>query len=136
MNVAYDRLGASGAVGHYSLHARKAFDLLAKARIIQKIPACTPSGMPLGATANPKKFKAAFLDIGLMQRLCRIPIDEEIKQNNLLAIYRGKLAEQFVAQELLTTDDLFYWSREKQGSNAEVDCLVVRNGTIYPVEVK
>ncbi|MBT3194748.1 MAG: ATP-binding protein [Verrucomicrobia bacterium] len=122
--------------GHTGPTNRKAFDLLAKARIIQKIPSCNPSGLPLGATANPKKFKAAFLDIGLMQRLCRIPIDEEIKQNNLLAIYRGKLAEQFVAQEMLATDELFYWSREKHGSNAEVDYLSVRNGTIYPVEVK
>jgi len=117
---------------------RKAFDLLAKARIIHKISACNPSGLPLGATANPQKFKAAFLDIGLMQRLCQVPIDTEIRQNDLLAIYRGKLAEQFVAQELLATGagGIFYWSRESRSSNAEVDYLVVRNGRIYPVEVK
>jgi len=122
--------------GHTGPTNRKAFDLLAKAKIIHKIPSCNPSGLPLGATANPKKFKASFLDIGLMQRLCRIPIDAEIKQNDLLAIYRGKLAEQFVAQEMLTTDELFYWSREKRGSNAEIDYLAVLNGTIYPIEVK
>ncbi len=29
-----------------------------------------------------------------------------------------------------------YWSREKRGSNAEVDYLAVRNGKIYPLEVK
>jgi predicted AAA+ superfamily ATPase len=122
--------------GHTGPSNRKAFNLLTQARIIHKIPSCNPSGLPLGATANPKKFKAAFLDIGLMQRLCRIPIDTEIKQKDLLAIYRGKLAEQFVAQEMLTTDDLFYWSREKRGSNAEIDYLAVRNGSIYPIEVK
>lgn len=115
---------------------RKAFELLTKAKIIHKIPSCSPAGLPLGATANPKKFKAALLDIGLMQRLCRIPVDEEIKHSDLLNIYRGKLAEQFAAQEMLTADDLFYWSREKRGSNAEVDYLTVRNGKICPVEVK
>ena len=117
---------------------RKAFELLAQARIVHKISACNPSGLPLGATANPQKFKAAFLDIGLMQRLCQVPIDMEIQQDDLLAIYRGKLAEQFVAQEMLATSQgaIFYWSRENRGSNAEVDYLVVRNGAIYPVEVK
>ena len=117
---------------------RKAFDLLTKARIIHKIAACNPSGLPLGATANPKKFKAAFLDIGLMQRICQVPIETEIRQNDLLAIYRGKLAEQFVAQEILAASagEIYYWSREERASNAEVDYLIVREGKIYPVEVK
>jgi predicted AAA+ superfamily ATPase len=130
----YTRLydGHSGQMNH------KAFDLLAKARIIHKIPACDPSGLPLGATANQKKFKASMLDIGLMQRLCQVPIELEMQQKNLLAMYRGKLAEQFVAQELLAwhSSELFYWSREARGSNAEVDYLVVCKGKIYPVEVK
>lgn len=117
---------------------RKAFDLLNKARVIHKIAACNPSGLPLGATANPQRFKAAFVDIGLLQRLCQIPMDMELRQQDLLAIYRGKLAEQFVAQEILATGsgDLFYWSREKRSSNAEVDYLCAHAGKIYPIEVK
>ena len=117
---------------------RKAFDLLVKAKVIHKIPACDPSGLPLGATANQKKFKAAMLDIGLLQRLCQVPVELEMQQENLLALYRGKLAEQFVAQELLAwhSSELFYWARDARGSNAEVDYLVVREGKIYPIEVK
>jgi len=124
--------------GHSYQMNHKAFDLLAKARIIHKIPACNPSGLPLGASANPKKFKAAMLDIGLMQRLCQLPVDFEMKQDNLLAMYRGKLAEQFVAQEMLAQgrEDLFYWARDARSSSAEIDYLAVREGTIYPVEVK
>ncbi len=124
--------------GHSGQMNRKAFDLLTKARVIQKIPSCDPSGLPLGATANQKKFKASLLDIGLMQRLCQVPVELELQQENLLAMYRGKLAEQFVAQELLAwhSSELFYWSRDARGSNAEVDYLVVRDGKIYPVEVK
>ena len=116
---------------------QKAFGLLAKARIIHRIPAANPSGLPLGASANPKKFKASFLDIGLMQRLCQLPIHEELKQPDLLAIYHGRLAEQFVAQEMAAAgEELYYWSREKRGSSAEVDFLAVHGGKIYPVEVK
>jgi hypothetical protein len=130
----YTRLNA----GHSGQMNRKAFDLLAKARIINKVPACDPSGLPLGATANQKKFKATMLDVGLMQRLCQVPVELELQQENLLAMYRGKLAEQFVGQELLAwhSSDLFYWSRDARGSNAEVDYLIVRDGEIYPVEVK
>lgn len=53
-------------------------------------------------------------------------------------MYRGKLAEQFVAQELIAnhTTELFYWSREARNSNAEVDYLTVRKDKIVPVEVK
>lgn len=124
--------------GHSGQMNRKAFDLLHKAKVIYKIPACDPSGLPLGATANQKKFKAAMLDIGLLQRLCQVPVELELKHENLLGMYRGKLAEQFVAQELLAWHgpDLFYWARDVRGSNAEVDYLVVHDGNIYPVEIK
>jgi hypothetical protein len=116
----------------------KAFDLLVKARVIHKIPSCAPSGLPLGASANPKKFKAAMLDIGLLQRLCQIPVELELKEESLLAMYRGKLAEQFVAQEMLAKSgsELFYWARDARGSSAEIDYLAVRQGSICPVEVK
>jgi uncharacterized protein len=67
----YTRLnmGHSGQMNH------KAFDLLVKARMIHKILACVPSGLPLGATANQKKFKAVMLDIGLLQRICQVPVE-------------------------------------------------------------
>jgi predicted AAA+ superfamily ATPase len=124
--------------GHSGQMNRKAIDLLVKARVIHKIPSCDPTGLPLGATANPKKFKASMLDIGLLQRLCQVPVELELQQENLLAMYRGKLAEQFVAQELLAwhSSELHYWARDARGSSAEVDYLAVRQGEIYPVEVK
>lgn len=79
-----------------------------------------------------------MLDIGLLQRICEVAVDKELTQNNLLAIYRGQLAEQFVAQEMLAWNDasLFYWARDAKSSNAEVDYLAVRDGEIYPIEVK
>jgi len=130
----YTRLNA----GHSGQMNHRAFDLLVKAKIIHKICACDPSGLPLGATAHQKKFKAIMLDIGLLQRICQVPVELELKQENLLGMYRGILAEQFVAQEILAKEHsgLFYWSRESRGSSAEVDYLVVHKGNIYPVEVK
>ena len=130
----YTRLNS----GHSGQMNRKAFDLLNKARIVQKISSCDPSGLPLGATANQKKFKASLMDIGLLQRTCQVPAELELQQDNMLAMYRGKLAEQFVAQELLAwhSSELYYWARDARGSNAEVDYLAVHESKIYPVEVK
>ena len=132
--VKYTRLNDS----HTGPTNRRAFDLLCKARVIHKIASCNPSGLPLGATANDKRFKAALLDIGLLQNLCQVPVELEFRQDDLLAMYRGKLAEQFVAQELIAnhTGELFYWAREARSSNAEVDYLAVREGRIVPIEVK
>jgi uncharacterized protein len=132
--IKYTRLDDS----HTGPTNRRAFDLLCKARVIHKITSCNPSGLPLGAGANDKRFKAALLDIGLMQNLCQVPVDLEWREDDLLAMYRGKLAEQFVAQEMIASqaDGLFYWARDARGSNAEVDYLAVRQGRILPVEVK
>lgn len=38
------------------------------------------------------KFKATMLDIDLLQRLCQVPVKMELKQEDLLAMYRGKPA--------------------------------------------
>ena len=131
--IKYTRLydGASGVTN------RKAFDLLVKAKILHKISSCDPSGLPLGISHG-KVFKSCMLDIGLLQNLCAVDIKTQLNENNLLAIYRGKLAEQFVAQEMLAwhSRQLYYWSRNAKNSNAEVDYLTVKQGKIYPVEVK
>jgi predicted AAA+ superfamily ATPase len=123
---------------HAGPTVRRAFDLFCKARVMHKIASADPSGLPLKATANEKRFKAAMLDIGLMQNLCQVPADEALRQDDLLAMYRGRLAEQFVAQELIAShaSEIFYWAREVRGSSAEVDYLAVREGRIVPVEVK
>ncbi|HIG41539.1 MAG: AAA family ATPase [bacterium] len=117
---------------------RKAFDLLVMAKIIHKIPAARTIGIPIGADVNQKKFKVSLIDIGLMRRLSGIPVDIEIRQPGLLDIYRGKLAEQFVAQEIcaMQKNDLYYWARDARGSSAEVDYLISGKAHIHPVEVK
>jgi len=117
---------------------KKAFDLLCLAQVIRKVPATSPAGLPLGAAASERKFKALMLDVGLMQHLCGMPVDVEFAKTDLLSIYQGALAEQFVGQELVAAgqSDLYYWAREAKSSNAEVDYLIVKGGKIHPIEVK
>ncbi|MEE8059173.1 MAG: AAA family ATPase [Pseudomonadales bacterium] len=126
------------AEGYSNPTIRKAFELLCMAKVLHKITSVKTVGLPLGASVNSKRFKVSLIDIGLMQRLSHLPVNVEIQQADLLAIYRGKLAEQFVAQELLAVQNnaLYYWAREARGSAAEVDYLFQDEGQIYPVEVK
>jgi hypothetical protein len=116
---------------------RKSYDLLCSARVFYKIRAASGSGLPFGACASEKKFKTLLTDIGLMRSLNGLSPDIQMITDDLLALYRGSLAEQFVGQELLSaSQDLYYWSREAKSSLAEVDYLIDKNGKIYPVEVK
>jgi predicted AAA+ superfamily ATPase len=86
-----------------------------------------------------KTFKVACLDIGLMQALSGLPLTMQELDKDLLSIYRGSLAEQFIAQELRLTQEegnLYYWHRFEKSSSAEVDYLVVKDNAVIPVEVK
>jgi hypothetical protein len=88
--------------------------------------------------ASDKKFKGLILDIGMMNTLMGLDHLEIIQSKNLLSLYRGQLAEQFVGQEFVASgnDAQYYWARDAKSSTAEVDFLLTINGKIYPVEVK
>ena len=126
------------AEGYTNPTLKKAFELLRFANLIKKIPSTDPSGLPLGAGVSGKVFKALILDVGLMRYLTKMPVDVEYSKSNLLTMYQGALAEQFVGQEMLLSQnqDLYYWARRAKSSSAEVDYLAVCKGGIYPVEVK
>ena len=117
---------------------KKAFENIQSARIAAKIKAVSSPGLPLEVQASEKKFKSIFLDIGLMNRTIGLEYNKAFIHNNLLAIYKGQLAEQFVGQEFEAKDrrQLYYWARDAKNSSAEIDFLEVRDGRFIPVEVK
>ena len=120
---------------------KASLNILEKAFLVHLIHSTDVSGLPLGANASSKVFKALFLDIGLMQHICGIDPLETINSSDLISVYKGAIAEQFVGQELLASGGsenlkLYYWNRMKKGSTAEVDFVISRGGKLYPVEVK
>jgi len=129
---------AALTVGFSNPTIKKAFELLETARLISRVKATSPAGLPLGAGSFDKKFKAIMLDIGLLASLSGLSYPTEYLKNDLLAIFRGALAEQFVGQEIraVSNDGLFYWSREARSSNAEIDFLIEKQGKVIPIEVK
>ncbi len=124
-----------------SREIKKALFLLFKANILYKINATSGSGLPMLAHTSENKFKLLMLDVGLLQNLMGIS-KETYLSDNILAVYRGMIAEQFAGQQLLSLQksfhepSLFYWQREAKGSEAEVDYLYQCGEKILPLEVK
>jgi predicted AAA+ superfamily ATPase len=129
---------SSLAKGYSNPTIKKAFELLETARLFRKVRTASPAGLPLGASASEKKFKAIMLDIGLLGSFFGISRSQEYQRTSLLAVFQGAMAEQFVGQEILaaTNKDLFYWVREEKNSSAETDYLIDKQDKIVPVEVK
>ncbi len=116
---------------------KKAYQLLETARLFSPVRASSPNGVPLRASASTKKFKAVFLDIGLLANMNGFYTKKTLSKQKLSASFNGKMAEQFVGQELLVSNKkLYYWSRETRGSSAETDYLIEIEQKIIPVEVK
>ncbi|MFN3234586.1 MAG: ATP-binding protein [Gammaproteobacteria bacterium] len=124
-----------------SANLKSALCLLERAGIAHVSYYSSSQHVPLKARKNEKFFKVFFLDVGLTQRMLGMLhqswIIQSIKVENL-----GGLAEQFVAQELVsygskkTKKELFYWLRESKNAKAEIDFLVEKGSDIFPIEVK
>lgn len=124
-----------------SAQVRRALLALEKALIVHKIRPTQAKTLPLATHAKDKNFKLAFLDVGLLHHL--VGFDwTKLDPTDLTDVADGRFAEQFVAQEILTARSdldhysLHHWSRDRPGSEAEVDFVVERNNRPAPVEVK
>lgn len=124
-----------------SRYLKDAVHDLSKAGVVSVTYATSAAGLPFITHAVEKKFKLIFLDIGLLKRATNLDIDVLLAEE-LILLNRGAIAEQFVGQELLAYQDpysepqLFYWTRDKRNSNAEVDYLINVGSKIVPIEVK
>lgn len=134
--IKYEKFGGSR---FRSREMREAFDTLEKAMILHRIPASPSVGVPLTVSLR-KSPKLAFLDMGLVNY--QLAFRENILNiSDLNSAYRGQIAEQIVAQALRSLfiarePQLAFWYRERKGSTAEVDYLLVHHHHLLPIEVK
>ena len=136
-NVGKQTKYSSLAQGFSNPTLKKAYQALQMSKLIYQIKAINPIGFPVQLISG-RIFKTALLDVGIMNFLCGIQPNEEFINSDLLSIYRGALAEQYVAQEFAITqqNDVYYWERQARGSTAEVDFVIENNNKWFPVEVK
>ena len=88
--------------------------------------------IPLKSRARKNMVKLYLFDIGLMNTMAGIPYESIFKQD--YGSYKGYIAENYVAQELVSEGfkELFFW----QGKTSEIEFLVSVKDKIIPVEVK
>lgn len=116
--------------------------MLEMAGLCYKVYHTSANGIPLAAERNYKKFKTLFFDTGLFQRKMNIKMADFMLADKLDQINKGNIAEHYAGMELIkqlffkSKPGLFYWKREKRGSNAEVDFLLEGKRQIVPVEIK
>ena len=88
---------------------------------------------PLLGFVDNETFKVYYSDVGILNKLVNITIKDII--NDDIKIYKGVIAENYVANQLKSTGlDLLYW---KGSRNSEVDFLIsTSEDGIIPIEVK
>ena len=121
---------------------KQAMNMLIMSGLVIPVVSSSANGIPLGAEVNHKKCKMLLFDIGIFQRLMNLPLSNFLFSDDFEVINKGAIAEQFVGLELIknaspyTPEILYFWTREKEKSQAEVDYLIQQNGKIIPIEVK
>ncbi len=87
-----------------------------------------------------KSPRLLYLDTGLVNYRAGVQ-DALLSIAELSAVYRGRIAEHLVGQELIAanlrshTMPLF-WVRQQRGSSSEVDFLYQHRSRLIPIEVK
>jgi predicted AAA+ superfamily ATPase len=112
-----------------------AIQWLADAGLILKSYRVSAPRLPLSGYAEHRAFKVYMLDVGLLSTMSRVPEPILFEPSALFTEFKGALTENFVAQELAARHalPLYYWASE---GRAEVDFVVPRDSSVYPLEVK
>lgn len=88
--------------------------------------------IPLKAYIDDDYFKLYLSDIGLLVSILEIRYDDIMLNKEFM--YKGVLAENYVATELIHNyETLYYWQSENR---AEIDFLINAKDGIIPIEVK
>lgn len=115
------------------------FSILEKTNILKLVYPITQEKPPL--LPDYKKMpRLQLLDTGLVNYFSGIQ-QEIFKSKNILDVYKGRIAEHIVAQELDTIypsfiKNIHFWVRDKKQSSAEIDFVIPHSNKIIPVEVK
>jgi len=139
----------SGGIFNYSKvdqinyrHIKESLELLQNAGLLIPVIHSSSNALPLGGEINLKKQKYILFDTGIYQQLAGLELSDIIINNDISLINKGAIAEQFVGLELIKSrscylqDNLYFWSREKPQSNAEIDYITSIDGRIIPLEIK
>ena len=135
--ITFDKFGESS---YSSKQIHGAMNILEKAYLLSLDYPVTSTSLP-ALPAKRRSPKLIMLDSGLTNYVAGIQL-EYLQNKDLQDTWRGRAAEQIVAQELKPVLDRHYkeeqcfWMRDKAGTTAEVDFIWPSMTGIVPIEVK
>ncbi len=111
---------------------QRPIEWLVHAGLAIKVKVCNRAELPLEAFCKPNMFKLFVFDVGLLGCLLDLPVEAIL--NDDYGISKGYVAENFVAQELMTAGsrNIYSWTER----NSEIEFMIIENDYIVPLEVK
>ncbi|MBL7113528.1 MAG: ATP-binding protein [Bacteroidales bacterium] len=134
--IKYERFGSSD---YRSREIGEAFRSLEKTMLLELVWPITGFTPPMISDIK-KSPRLMWLDSGLVNYAAGVQ-KEVFGAIDISNIWRGKVAEQIVGQEMIAGETSViktrnFWVREAKNSNAEVDFVMQHNSIIIPIEVK
>ena len=128
-----------GKSNYRSREVGEALRALEKAMIMHLVYPATEIKPPI-VPDHKKKPRLQVFDTGLMNYYSGLQRGM-IGSKDLSDLYKGRVIEHVVGQEILTTIEssikgLNFWTKDKKSSSAEVDYILNINSNLIPVEVK
>ena len=104
--------------------------------LVYQVHRVTAPNLPLKAYEDLKAFKLFVVDVGLLSCMVRLRADTLLDGNDMFKEFKGALTEQYVLQQLKTSEDLqvYYWTNDR--ASAEIDFLIDNGKEVIPMEVK
>ncbi len=132
-------LGSFAGSSYRAREMGEAFRILEKTMLLELVYPTVGYTIPVIPELR-RSPKLLWLDVGLVNYSAKLQ-KEVFVAKDILDAWRGHIAEQVVAQELLSSDYRIshkrsFWVREKKGSDAEVDFIIQHENKIIPIEVK
>lgn len=134
--ITFDRFGNSN---YKSREVHEAFQTIEKAMLLELVYPVTSAQIPL-LTSTSHRPKLFWFDTGLVNYIAGVR-ESLFSVTDVMDAWRGRIAEQIVAQELLSWKwqvlaHRQFWDRPKTQSSAEVDFVIQYKNWAIPVEVK
>ena len=111
-----------------------AIEWLVLSGIVSRVFAVEQIMKPLGNYENTDDFKIYMSDVGLLAAKNKLVAEDILYPSAALNQFKGGMVENYVQAQLLCNGyDTYYWH---SASEAEVDFIIQRQGSIVPIEVK
>ncbi|MCI7378384.1 MAG: AAA family ATPase [Bacteroidales bacterium] len=134
--ITFEKFGNSA---YRSREMSEAFATISKALLLELVYPTTATRLPAVPDFN-RRPKLLWLDCGLVNYACQLQSDV-FSANDISDVWRGRIAEQVVAQELIAENfrsnaSRCYWRKDNPKSSAEIDFLYTFENMLIPIEVK